>query len=179
MRLTTEGLEGDGQADRRYHGGPDKAVCCFAQEHYPHLSSITQLQLEPGAFGENFSFTGMLEDDVCLGDQYKIGDVVVEVSQPRQPCVNLARRFDAPKLPAQMIETGTTGFYVRVIRAGPVSPADMELIARPHTHWSIARLNQLMYVDKRSAESLREVIALEHLSQAWRADFQARLKRLG
>jgi MOSC domain-containing protein YiiM len=178
--LSQENLEGDGQADRRYHGGPDKAICCFPEEHYPTVGSLAERELRPGDFGENFSFRGLFEENVCIGDRMKIGDVVVEVSQPRQPCVNLARRFDAPKLPAQMIEAGTTGFYVRVLQEGLLAGGtDVELLERPNPEWSVQRLNELMYVDKKNAEKLRAVVQLPELSEAWRSDFVVRLKRIG
>lgn len=174
--LGAENLEGNRQADLRYHGGPDKAVCCFASEHYAELSEFVGQPLKYGSLGENFTLSGMLEGEVCLGDQYRVGDAIVEVSQPRQPCGNLARRWGKKQLPRFMVERGFTGFYVRVLEEGLVQPGEpVELLDRPLQRWTIAALNHVMFVDKKNAAALRELAGLHQLSEAWREDFSERL----
>ncbi|MBX7244869.1 MAG: MOSC domain-containing protein [Candidatus Sumerlaeaceae bacterium] len=177
VRLTCENLEGDKQADLRYHGGPDKAVCCFPSEHFALLSEFVGQRMAGGAIGENFTFSGLTEDGVCLGDQYQIGEILVEVSQPRQPCSSLAHKWDSKSLPGRMIDLNTTGWYSRVIREGIVeAPAPAELLARPHPEWTITRLNEIMYRDKHNVELLTEALRIPQLSAAWRQDFAHRLQ---
>jgi MOSC domain-containing protein YiiM len=177
--LGSENLEGNVQANLKYHGGPDKAVCCFASEHLPHLSELTATALPHGALGENFTLRGMLEDEVCLGDRYRVGDAIVEVSQPRQPCANLSKRWGDKQLPKLMVQHGYTGWYMRVIEEGLLQPGDpVELLDRPHPHWTITALNRLMFVDKKNRDALIEVTSLPQLSDDWRADFLQRLQVL-
>ena len=113
------GLRGDQQADTRHHGGVDKAVCVYAAEHFAHWQRLEGLHdLGPGGFGENFTTLGLLEAEVCIGDVYRVGEARVQVSQPRQPCWKLARRWRVKDLTAQVEQTGRTGFYFRVLRHG-------------------------------------------------------------
>jgi len=159
-------LSGDQQVNRKYHGGPDKAVCVYAAEHYPHWRATLDLALPFGAFGENFTVAGIPEDCMCIGDTYAVGSgVEVQVSQPRQPCINLARRWDRPDLPTAMQDTGWTGVYLRVLREGEVSSDDtLTLIARPHPGWTILRVNRLLYgqdtADRDALEAARCLDAL-------------------
>ena len=106
VRLGPVGLDGDEQANRKHHGGPDKAVCCFPIEHYPAVEAILDRQICAGAFGENFTTQGLTESDICIGDCYEIADVLLEVSQPRQPCPTLGHRWHAQDLPRQMVNLG-------------------------------------------------------------------------
>ncbi|MGI8907202.1 MAG: MOSC domain-containing protein [Candidatus Sumerlaeaceae bacterium] len=175
--LAAANLEGNRQADLRYHGGHDKAVCCFASEHYAALAEFVGAELPHGAFGENFTLRGMLEGEVCLGDRYRVGDAVVEVSQPRQPCSNLSRRWGKKTLPKTMVGHGFTGFYTRVIEEGMVQPGEpLLLLERPLEQWTIERLNRIMFVDKENLEALGELVKLSQLAVDWRKVFEERLK---
>ena len=119
------GLEGDGVADTKVHGGVDKSVCIYPAEHYPvWRSELNQPALPFAAFGENFTTTGLLEDEVCVGDIFEIGEAVVQVSQPREPCWKPARRWQVKNLAARILETGRTGFYGRTLQPGPVQAGD-------------------------------------------------------
>ncbi|MBX3444194.1 MAG: MOSC domain-containing protein [Planctomyces sp.] len=170
------GLEGDGQADPRFHGGPDKAVLAYSADHFPEWSD--RLGPEPvtgGAFGENLTISGLIEDQVCIGDECRIGDVVLQVTQPRQPCSKLARRWRQRDLPKWVIASGRTGWYFRVLQEGVLRAGlPVERIARPHPDWTITAANRVMYAKRLPAEDIRPLIALPELSQAWKDELGER-----
>lgn len=176
VQLGPLGLEGDEQGNRKYHGGPDKAVCCFPLEHYALIEQLLGTPLAPAAFGENFTTSGLLESEVCVGDRFEVGTAEVEVSQPRQPCPTLALRWRSPQLPELMLSRGLTGWYLRVTRSGEVSADQpMNLIRRPNPDWPISRLNELRHGFNPTWEDLRSACNLASLSQTWREDFARRL----
>lgn len=168
--LGYEGLRGDQQADRRHHGGADKAVCVYAAEHYPGWRALLNLaELAHGAFGENFTVQGMLETDVCIGDVFQVGTARVEVSQPRQPCWKLARRWHLKDLTARVEQTGRTGFYFRVLLHGWVQAGDrFELVERPFPQFTIAHANDVMHHRKEDFTAARELAACPKLSASWK-----------
>lgn len=164
-------IEGDKQANLKYHGGPDKAICCFAAEHYPFWRTTLGLEEEFGfgAFGENFTLQGLQEDQVCIGDTFAVGSAVVQVTQPRQPCINLARKWDFTEMPARMIAAGHTGFYLRVLTPGEVGADDsMTLQARPHPDMTIAIANGICYRKEGGNDARLALIDLPELSEEWR-----------
>ena len=174
--LGYEGLKGDQQADRRYHGGSEKAVCVYALEHYPYWQEKLGLAEMPcGAFGENFTTTGLMETEVCIGDVYAIGEARVQVSQPRQPCWKLARRWQVKDLTAQVERTGYTGFYFRVLQHGMVGAgAEFTLLERPFPQWSIALANEIMHHRRGDKEAARELAQCVLLSASWKDSLWAR-----
>jgi len=113
--LGRENLAGDGQADRQHHGGPDHAVLAYSIDHYPAWREELGRELPPGSFAENLAITGRDESTVCIGDTYAIGTALVQVAQPRQPCVKIARRLGIPDLTRRVERTGRTGWYLRVL----------------------------------------------------------------
>jgi MOSC domain-containing protein YiiM len=113
--LSKQGFEGDGVGDPRHHGGEDKAVCVYSIDHYPYWGATLNITMPSAAFGENLSVEGLREGDVCIGDVYRIGTAVVQVSQPRQPCGTLAARYGRNDLVTFVVDSGRTGFYFRVI----------------------------------------------------------------
>ena len=142
------GLAGDEQADRTVHGGVDKAVHHYPADHYDwwrgHLSDAPLLAA-PGAFGENISTTGLDETNVFLGDRFRLGTALVEVSQARQPCWKLDHRFGIKGVMAQVVKTRRTGWYFRVLEAGEVCAGDsLELVERPYPDWPLASLFGLL-----------------------------------
>lgn len=173
--LDFEGLDGDGVADRKLHGGPEKAVLAYAAGHYPAWAAELGLVLPGGAFGENFTVLGQSEATVCIGDRYAVGTAIVEVSQPRQPCWKLARRWRIRTLAARVQETGRTGWYLRVRQTGRVAAGDpMILIERPHPEWTVAAANAVMHgrpTDRAAAEALA---ACPALATNWRTALAAR-----
>ena len=172
-------VAGDQQANTQVHGGPDKAVNVYPSEHLAHWRAALALEMSPGAFGENFSTAGLTEAQVCIGDVYQIGDAVVQVSQPRQPCAKLARRWRLKEFAAQVIEADKTGWYLRVWQEGTVEAGQpIQLLERPHPEWSIAAANEVMYRGKKNAAAMTALAACPALSTAWRDDLQKRLAAL-
>ncbi|WP_051329403.1 MOSC domain-containing protein [Geminicoccus roseus] len=170
--LGSEGLEGDVQGDRRIHGGPDKAVHHYPFDHYAFWREELDrpaLLAAPPAFGENFSTIGLTEAEVAVGDRFRIGRALVEVSQGRQPCWKLDARFDVQGLARKVQATGRTGWYYRVVEEGPVEPGDeLVLVDRGSPDWTIHRLWHILYVDRMNIEELQAMAALEHLPEGWR-----------
>lgn len=158
-------LAGDGQADLTVHGGPDKAVLAYSAEHYPAWhAELKRDNFNFGAFGENFTIAGLNEDEVCVGDIYNIGESRVQVSQPRQPCWKLARKWSLPRLPARVVATGRSGWYLRVLHEGNVAVNQpVTLVAREFAQWPIRRVSEIIYnleENRAAAERLAQWQAL-------------------
>lgn len=177
--LSTLNFAGDGQADLQHHGGKDKAVCVYPFEHYAHWEKELRRSLAYGAFGENLTTEGLLEQDVCIGDVYRIGAAVVQVSQPRQPCFKLAARYGLSDLPVKLQDTGYTGYYFRVLQEGDVRQGEpITLLQRHPGGITISYANRIMHHDKANREGIERILAVESLSDSWRATFQKRLAGL-
>ncbi|HSG49403.1 MAG TPA: GNAT family N-acetyltransferase [Longimicrobiales bacterium] len=143
--LRTLNLEGDAQADPTVHGGPDKAVYLYPREHYAHWEEVLGRSLEPGALGENLTSTGILETDLGIGDEVAVGTALLQVSQPRLPCVKLAARHGRADLPALFTRAGRPGIYFRVLREGAVQAGDgVAVTARARERWSVTRVAALL-----------------------------------
>ncbi|MBL8849098.1 MAG: MOSC domain-containing protein [Planctomycetaceae bacterium] len=172
-------IAGDAQVDLENHGGPDKAVLAYSADHYPlWRTELTEPDMPHGGFGENLTIAGLDENSVCLGDVWTIGPVRLEISQPRQPCWKLARRWNRPWLLKQVIETGRTGWYLRVFKPGTISPElPVVLEDRPHPEWTIARANRVMYDKRSSLDDLEELGHLLVLADSWRSVFAGRAVR--
>ncbi len=180
VRVQTLGIVGDEQGDPRVHGGPDKAVHHYPFDHYAswraELGDLPRLR-HAGAFGENLSSSGLREDTVCLGDRYRIGDVVLEVSQGRQPCWKLNDRLDVPDMARRVQDSGRTGWYYRVIQAGTLQAGDaLHLDARPHPQWPLQRLGALLFQRRIDPDLLRPALELP-LVPSWRKLLETRLQR--
>ncbi|MBI3681979.1 MAG: MOSC domain-containing protein [Acidobacteria bacterium] len=175
--LATLGFAGDEHADGRYHGGPDKAVLVYSEDHSEAWrQEVFKNPLPPGAFGENILVSGMTETDVCIGDVYWLGEVMVAVSQPRQPCWKQARRWRLPELTARMTKTGRTGWYLRVLREGHVQAGERFALAeRPHPEWTVARAHVVMHYMKKDRESTAALAGVAALSEAWKQELRKRL----
>ena len=173
------GIEGDAQGDRRHHGGPGKAVHAYSAANYPLWAADLPQQatlFRPGAFGENLVVEGAAEADICLGDRWGAGDVVLEVSQGRQPCWRLNLRFGRPDMARLVQATGRSGWYFRVIEPGPLRAGRVaRLIARPHPDWTLARVSTLLYHDRMNLPDLAQFAALPGLPASWRSLALARL----
>ena len=180
--LGYEGLVDDEQADREVHGGVDKAVCAYPGEHYAHWQAHPELagaELGPGAFGENFTVENMLEGAVCIGDTFTVGEALVQVSQPRQPCWKLARRWRVARLAAYVEETGRTGYYFRVVRHGYVRAGDgFHLRERPCPQWTIQRCNDLMHHEKSNEAQARDLAQCSLLAGSWKDTLWARANQV-
>lgn len=179
-RIGATGLEGDAQADRKYHGGPEKALHHYAFEHYADWAKEigdAQALEAAGAFGENLSTTGWTEANVCVGDIVRFGSALLQVSQGRQPCFKLNIRFHCPDMAARVQKTGRTGWYYRVLETGVAEEGDLlRLIDSPRPHWPLERLTRLLYRDTKDREGLTAMAALPELAQNWRDLARRRLE---
>jgi MOSC domain-containing protein YiiM len=170
------GVAGDHQADRRDHGGPDKALLAYAAARYDDWRTRYGLDLPVGCFGENLSIAGIDEDDACIGDTWRAGDLVVQVSQPRVPCWKLARRSGVPELPQLTSDTGWTGWYLRVRAPARLAPdTAIELVERPHPEWTVAQATRTALAG--SAHDRRSLAAIPELAAVWRTMLPARADR--
>jgi MOSC domain-containing protein YiiM len=144
--LGKEDVENDHVIDRRYHGGQDKACYLYSADHYSYWKRLyPELDMPWGMFGENLSVEGLNEDEVNIGDIFKIGDAVVQVTQPRQPCFKLEFRFHDREIVRKFIESGYPGVYVRVLEDGSVKTGDsMELLEKKDSV-SIQKVYQMLY----------------------------------
>jgi MOSC domain-containing protein YiiM len=179
--LGKHGFAGDQVADPTVHGGADKAVHFYPAEHYPkwiaHFAAenfVHPLLDQAGAFGENISACGLLEDNLRIGDQFRLGRAVVEVAQGRQPCWKLDHHFGVHGLSGAVITSGRCGGYFRVIEEGEVAPGDSieQLYAAGHD-WTIARTFHLLIGGGHRAEgaksALQALTKLETLADSWRS----------
>jgi MOSC domain-containing protein YiiM len=179
VRLGREGLTADEHGDPQHHGGPDKALHHYPFEHYAYWRETIdapQLLAQPGAFGENLSASGLTEAHVAIGDVFRMGEALVEVSQGRQPCFRLNLRFAVPDMAYRVQTCGRTGWYYRVIEEGFVAAGDdLVLIDRPSPEWTIERLWRALYVDTLNAAELMAIAEFTHLPEGWRRYARRRL----
>ncbi|MGN4422892.1 MOSC domain-containing protein [Bacillus cereus group sp. MYBK30-1] len=170
-------FNGDGQADLVHHGGVDKAVCVYSGDHYPYWEKELNQELVYGAFGENITVRGMREEDVCIGDTFQFGKATVQITQPRQPCFKLAKKYNIPKLPLYFQDTGYTGFYFRVLKEGWISPVDtLKLLKSDPKGVSVSFANRIMHKEKQNFEGLKRILEVNALSASWRKTFEKRIK---
>lgn len=175
--LSKTGLDGDEQADKKHHGGPEKALFAYPIKHYKLWKEELNIDIDMGAMGENLAVLEMDEFSVCIGDTYQLGDAVIQVSQPRQPCWKPARRFKIKDFALRIQNTGRTGWYFRVLEEGHIiSRIDMELIDRPYPQWSIAACNEVMHVYKDDLKLADELASCELLAPNWKRTLQNRLR---
>ncbi|WP_050182042.1 MOSC domain-containing protein [Domibacillus robiginosus] len=174
--LSKTGFEGDGQADLIHHGGEDKAVCVYPSEHYTYWEKELGRTMPPAAFGENITASGLLETNVHIGDVFQLGEAVVQISQPRQPCFKLAARHNEPKLAALVEQTGYTGFYFRVLTEGMVDPAaSIERIQTHPASITIEAANQLMSDKRASVQEIKKLVEVDVLAASWKQPLKSRL----
>jgi MOSC domain-containing protein YiiM len=182
VQLTVLGFVGDRVADASVHGGPDKAVHFYPAEHYPAWrADFAKGGLEPhphlerlGGFGENIAASGLTEDRVQIGDRFRIGSALVEISQGRQPCWKIDHHFGLKGMTAGVIRTGRSGYYFRVIEEGTVAAGDtIEQVERATHGWTVERTFQLLIAGLHKAPgadiALKELAALDVLAENWRA----------
>jgi MOSC domain-containing protein YiiM len=135
VALTRLNLEGDEQADLTVHGGSDKAVYSYASEHYPWWQEqLPDVDFPYGKFGENLTTEGLLESDVCIGDEFQVGTAVIKVSQPRLPCYKLGIKFGRADVIKKFIRSGLSGIYFSVVQEGELSAGDEIIFLRGDEH---------------------------------------------
>ncbi len=173
-------LDGDGQADLDNHGGEDKAAYVYSVENYRYWASeLGRTDFAAGGqFGENFTVEGMTDDEIAVGDVFRVSGALVEVTQPRVPCFKLGIRMGIPDFEKQFARSGRTGFYLRVLEEGEVGRGDEFVRVRgASVRMTVRQLMHLLYFDPDNLDDVRKALAIEALSPGWRKSFADRLDR--
>lgn len=173
-------LHGDGQADLTVHGGVDKAVYVYPFEHYDYWrTELPDTDLTMGNFGENFTTTGLKEEELNIGDRFQIGSAELMVTQPRMPCYKLGIRFGRADMVKRFLASRRTGFYFRVLQEGEVVAGDtLALVSRDENNITVADITQLYTREKNDPELLQRATQLEALPESWRDYFQEQVRRV-
>ncbi len=180
VNVRTLNLEGDGQADLSVHGGRSKAVYVYPSEHYAFWrGELPDMALPWGMFGENLSTAGLLEEEVRIGDEFRIGTARAHVTEPRMPCYKLGIRFGRPDMVKRFLQSQRSGFYVAVAQEGRVQAGDaIEHVTRASHGVTVADVVRLYTTDRGNIDLLRRVVALEALDDSWRGYFQHQLEKI-
>ncbi len=176
--LSIDGFRGDGVADLSHHGGLDRAVCVYPYEHYSLWEQELNNTLPRSTFGENITVTNMLEQDVHIGDIFRLGDAVIQITQGRIPCSTISKRTDMPPLLKRMVETGFTGYLCRVLEEGIVRKDSKITFLEAHPKQvSILFANQIYFHQQKDIEGVKKVLDVEELAHDWRIRFEKLLNR--
>ncbi len=177
VRVRSLNLEGDRQADLSAHGGSDKAVYAYPAEHYDYWQGeLPGMKLPWGMFGENFTIEGLRENEVNIGDRFRIGSAIVVVTQPRMPCYKLGIRFGRDDIIKRFLNSGRTGFYLSVLEEGEVSAGDaIELISRDENNVKVADITRLYWSRQGDVDLLYRAVRVEALPAGWRDYFFEKL----
>jgi MOSC domain-containing protein YiiM len=178
VSVLPEGLAPDEQADRRVHGGPEQALHLYPRDHHAfwrgEIGDHPALD-EPGGFGSNLAVTGLTEENVHIGDRFRCGTALVEVSRPRTPCWKIEHRFGHKGMVARIIATGRCGWYFRVIETGKVAAGDrLERVAVGAGAWSVARVFGALAAGRGTPEDYAAIAALDALTPLLRERAAAR-----
>lgn len=168
LLLDFPGLPGDEQVLTSHHGGPEKAALLYPIERYPYWTEFLGRDPGPALLGETLTVEGLTEESACIGDVYRIGGALVQVCQPRVPCntINVVhRRADMRQ---RVLDTGYTGFYVRVLEPGLVAAGDaIRLVRRPESALTVAFLNRTAHHEPENREAVAAIRAAEGLAEVW------------
>ncbi len=179
--ISQTGLVDDRQADLENHGGLEKAIHHYPFDHYATWRN--ELAAHPlldhvGAFGENLSSTGLVESDVCIGDVWRAGSAMLQISQGRQPCFKLNLRFDVEDMAYRVQKSLRAGWYYRVIETGAVEQGDqIELVERLHPDWTVERALGLLFLRTDAYDELENMSQLPLLAESWRKLARRRVER--
>ncbi len=167
-------LDGDGQADLRGHGGIYKAAYVYSAEYHAHWErELGREGFSFGKFGENFSVEGMTDEEVHVGDVFRVGGALVEVTQPRVPCAKLAMRMEEPRFLKPFMAHARVGYYFRVLEEGEVGAGDpIERVRTGPGQMSVHEMFKLLYHDKDKREGAQKALRIPALSPGWRGSFE-------
>lgn len=176
-RLT---LAGDGQADLTVHGGEHQAAYSYPVEHYAHWQRVLgRAPFPPGMFGENFTVSGCLEDEVCIGDVWQIGDARVQVTMARLPCFKFGHKIGQPQILKEFLHSGFSGYYHRVLQEGAVKAGDEITLLERDTHRiTVRQMLGMQRLGEGDAASIARVLEIDSLPPGLRYDLEQRLARL-
>ncbi|HEY1566149.1 MAG TPA: MOSC domain-containing protein, partial [Solirubrobacteraceae bacterium] len=172
-------IDGDDQADRAAHGGEHRAVYVYQLDSYRYWEQqLERSDFTYGQFGENFTVEGLADDEVCIGDRYRIGGAIFEVTQPRVTCFRLGIRMEEPRMPSLLVAHHRPGFYLRVLEEGPVQAGDaITRLGRGPEQLSVADVDGLLYLPHRSHRTLERALRIPALSEGWKGSFRALLEQ--
>lgn len=173
LTVSSTGFDRDRQADLSVHGGADKAIHHYAGDHYSAWQQeLNRPDLVPGSFGENISTRGLVETEVCIGDIFRLGEALVQISQGRQPCWKLNAHTGEDRMAYHFQKSGRTGWYYRVLETGEVQTGDeVHLIERPCPNWTVAKVTAARLTREVTPEDATALAALDQLSADWRKAF--------
>ena len=177
-RVRKLNIEGDGQGDLAGHGGEQRAVFVYQLDSYRYWErELGRDDFVYGQFGENFTVEGLGDDEVCIGDRYRIGTATFEVTQPRVTCYRVGIRMNDPRIPALLVSHHRPGFYFRVLEEGDVQPGDeiVKLAAGPE-QMPVAEADALLYLPGHGRQELLRALRIPALSPGWQASFQSLLE---
>src|SRR5262245_48203235 len=171
-------IDGDGQGDLHGHGGEHRAIYCYQIDAYRYWEKrLGRSDFTYGQFGENFTIDGLADDEVCIGDRYRIGSALFEVTQPRVTCYRVGIRMNEPRMAALLTGSGKPGFYMRVLEEGEVGAGDEIIKAgEEQERMTIAQVNALLYLGDHPREKLEQALRLKALPAGWRSSFEALLE---
>jgi MOSC domain-containing protein YiiM len=177
VRVTRLNAEGDQQSDLSVHGGADKAIYAYPSEHYAFWrNELPDTDLPWGAFGENLTTEGLLEDKVHIGDRFRAGSAEFTVTQPRMPCFKLGIRFNRPDMVKRFMHSRRSGFYLAVLREGEIAAGDsFDLVAGDSSRITVTDIVELYAADAANQDLLRQASELSALPESWRRYFRDRL----
>jgi ferredoxin-NADP reductase/MOSC domain-containing protein YiiM len=175
----TLNLDGDGQADLVGHGGEMRAVLVYSRENYEYWAkNLGRSDFVFGQFGENFTVEGMLDEQIHIGDRFRIGTALFEVSQPRVPCYKLAMKMEVEGFYAQILKSGRPGFYFRVLEEGEIGAGDqIRLVDSDPAGMTVREVSNLLYFEKDDLDGARNVLRIKALSPGWVRSFETRLAK--
>jgi len=179
VQIFEDGFAPDEQADRRVHGGPEKAIHLYPLDHHAfwreQIGDHSALE-EPGAFGSNLAVTDLIESDVHIGDRFRLGSALIEISQPRQPCWKVDHRFATKGMTATIVKTGRSGWYFRVIENGDVEAGDtLDRVEIGHEGWTVERVFKAVMRGQATQDEFAEIAQLDRLYSGWRSKAEAKL----
>jgi len=180
-RVSRLNVEGDGQGDLGGHGGEQRAVFVYQLESYRYWQEqLRRNDFVYGQFGENFTVEGLPDATVCIGDRYRIGGAVFEITQPRVTCYRVGIRMNEPRMPALLTGSGRPGFYFRVIQEGEVAAGDeIVKVGEANERMTVAEINALLYSPNHPRDRLERALKIDALSPGWRSSFEALLQTAG
>ena len=178
VRLRKLNLDGDKQADLTVHGGADKAIYAYPQEHYNYWKKeLPEMSLPWGMFGENFTTQGMFEETVNVGDQFQVGTARVVATQPRMPCYKLGVKFGRMDIIRKFLASGLTGIYFKVIREGEIEQGDeIKLIKKDENNVTIKDIVNLYTINKDDLQTMQRAIKVKDLPNGWKNHFLEQLE---
>lgn len=181
VTVSSQGIEGDRQADLTVHGGYDKAVYAYSYTHYQTWSEKLNSDLkEYGLVGENLTIDDFDEEKINIGDQFKINECLLQVSQPRIPCYKIGIKLNSREFPKMFSQSGLLGSYLRVIHDGEISPGDtIHKVHSEENSMSIKDIAHLLFVDVKNIELMKQALDIKPLTEEIKEKFRERLMKLG